>query len=99
MRKRNHQIIVRLDDEELLMLKRKIHLTMAEYFRLLIENGELKMIDQDVQHDMRRKLQGIAVNINQMARLAHISGNVDTQTLKKISGQLEKIEEEFAKLR
>ena len=99
MRKRNHQIIVRLDDEELLMLKRKIHrsdLTMAEYFRLLIENGELKMIDQDVQHDMRRKLQGIAVNINQMA---HISGNVDTQTLKKISGQLEKIEEEFAKLR
>ena len=74
-------------------------LTMAEYFRLLIENGELKMIDQDVQHDMRRKLQGIAVNINQMARLAHISGNVDTQTLKKISGQLEKIEEEFAKLR
>lgn len=41
MRKRNHQIIVRLDDEELLMLKRKIHrsdLTMAEYFRLLIEN-------------------------------------------------------------
>ena len=102
MRKRNHQIIVRLDDEEQLMLKRKIHrsdLTMAEYFRLLIENGELKMIDQDVQHDMRRKLQGIAVNINQMARLAHISGNVDTQTLKKISGQLEKIEEEFAKLR
>ena len=92
MRKRNHQIIVRLDDEELLMLKRKIHrsdLTMAEYFRLLIENGEIKMIDQDVQHDMRRKLQGIAVNINQMARLAHISGN----------GQLEKIEEEFAKLR
>ncbi len=46
------------------------------------------MIDQDVQHDMRRKLQGIAVNINQMARLAHISGNVDTQTLKKISGSL-----------
>ena len=95
MRKRNHQIIVRLDDEELLMLKRKIHrsdLTMAEYFRLLIENREIKMIDQDVQHD-------IAVNINQMARLAHISGNVDTQTLKKISGQLEKIEEEFAKLR
>lgn len=69
MRKRNHQIIVRLDDEELLMLKRKIHrsdLTMAEYFRLLIENGEIKMIDQDVQHDMRRKLQGIAVNINQL---------------------------------
>ena len=57
MRKRNHQIIVRLDDEELLMLKRKIHrsdLTMAEYFRLLIENREIKMIDQDVQHDMRR---------------------------------------------
>ena len=51
MRKRNHQIIVRLDDEELLMLKRKIHrsdLTMAEYFRLLIENREIKMIDQDV---------------------------------------------------
>ena len=79
MRKRNHQIIVRLDDEELLMLKRKIHrsdLTMAEYFRLLIENGELKMIDQDVQHDMRRKLQGIAVNINQMARLAHIKAEI-----------------------
>ena len=55
MRKRNHQIIVRLDDEELLMLKRKIHrsdLTMAEYFRLLIENGEIKMIGQDVQQDM-----------------------------------------------
>ena len=27
MRKRNHQIIVRLDDEELLMLKRKIHIS------------------------------------------------------------------------
>ena len=61
MRKRNHQIIVRLDDEELLMLKRKIHRRRPrqwrKYFRLLIENREIKMIDQDVQHDMRRKLQ------------------------------------------
>ena len=49
MRKRNHQIIVRLDDEELLMLKRKIHrsdVTMAEYFRLLIADSEIMMIDQ-----------------------------------------------------
>lgn len=102
MRKRNHQIIVRLDDEELLLLKRKIirsDLTMAEYFRLLIANGEITMIDPEVQHDMRRKLQGIAVNVNQMARLAHMSGSVDREALKKISWQLEKIEKEFAKLR
>lgn len=102
MRKRSHQIIVRLDDEELLTLKRKIirsDLTMAEYFRLLIVNGEITMIDPEVQRDMRRKLQGIAVNVNQMARLAHMSGSADRETLQKISWQLEKIEKEFEKLR
>ena len=59
MRKRNHQIIVRLDDEELLMLKRKIHrsdLTMAEYFRLLIENGEIKMISMTCGGSCRASL-------------------------------------------
>lgn len=91
MRKRNHQIIVRLDDEELLMLKRKIHrsdLTMAEYFRLLIENGEIKMIDQDVQHDMRRKLQGIAVNINQMVGLRTSPATLIRKRSKRFPGSL-----------
>ena len=37
MRKRNHQIIVRLDDEELLMLKRKIHISKPINMEELID--------------------------------------------------------------
>ena len=37
MRKRNHQIIVRLDDEELLMLKRKIHISKQINIEELID--------------------------------------------------------------
>ena len=46
MRKRNHQIIVRLDDEELLMLKRKIHISKPINIEELIDT-----ITKYINHD------------------------------------------------
>lgn len=46
MRKRNHQIIVRLDDEELLMLKRKIHIFKPINIEELIDT-----ITKYIKHD------------------------------------------------
>ena len=60
MRKRNHQIIVRLDDEELLMLKRKIHIskpinieelidTITKYIKRDQENKEVNSDEKFAQ--------------------------------------------------
>lgn len=46
MRKRVHQIKFRLDDDELMLLRRKLresNLSMAEYFRRLLVYGEIKI--------------------------------------------------------
>ena len=52
MRKRTNQIIVRLSDQEMLLLRRKLKangMTMTGYFRALIVSGEIKTLPPELK--------------------------------------------------
>ncbi len=94
MRKRTNQIIVRLSDQEMLLLRRKLKangMTMTGYFRALIVSGEIKTLPPELMQDVQRQVRGVGRNINQMAKLAHISGKVSMGTLYQISDAQEKL--------
>ena len=96
MRKRVHQIKFRLDDDELMLLRRKLresNLSMAEYFRRLLVYGEIKIYPNAFVADLQKQ-----VKVNQITRLAHISGKVSLETLRQISEAQEKIEQQLERL-
>ena len=101
MRKRTNQIIVRLSDQEMLLLRRKLKangMTMTGYFRALIVSGEIKTLPPELMQDVQRQVRGVGRNINQMAKLAHISGKVSMGTLYQISDAQEKLEQQGERL-
>ena len=101
MRKRTNQIIVRLSDQEMLLLRRKLKangMTMTWYFRALIVSGEIKTLPPELMQDVQRQVRGVGRNINQMAKLAHISGKVSMGTLYQISDAQEKLEQQVERL-
>ena len=101
MRKRTNQIIVRLSDQEMLLLRRKLKasgMTMTGYFRALIVSGEIKTLPPELMQDVQRQVRGVGRNINQMAKLAHISGKVSMGTLYQISDAQEKLEQQVERL-
>lgn len=101
MRKRTNQIIVRLSDQEVLLLRRKLKangMTMTGYFRALIVSGEIKTLPPELMQDVQRQVRGVGRNINQMAKLAHISGKVSMGTLYQISDAQEKLEQQVERL-
>ena len=101
MRKRTNQIIVRLSDQEMLLLRRKLKangMTMTGYFRALIVSGEIKTLPPELMQDVQRQVRGVGRNINQMAKLAHISGKVSMGTLYQISDAQEKLAQQVERL-
>ena len=101
MRQRTNQIIVRLSDQEMLLLRRKLKangMTMTGYFRALIVSGEIKTLPPELMQDVQRQVRGVGRNINQMAKLAHISGKVSMGTLYQISDAQEKLEQQVERL-
>lgn len=101
MRKRTNQIIVRLSDQEILLLRRKLKangMTMTGYFRALIVSGEIKTLPPELMQEVQRQVRGVGRNINQMAKLAHISGKVSMGTLYQISDAQEKLEQQVERL-
>ena len=101
MRKRTNQIIVRLSDQEMLLLRRKLKangMSMTGYFRALIVSGEIKTLPPELMQDVQRQVRGVGRNINQMAKLAHISGKVSMGTLYQISDAQEKLEQQVERL-
>lgn len=101
MGKRTNQIIVRLSDQEMLLLRRKLKangMTMTGYFRALIVSGEIKTLPPELMQDVQRQVRGVGRNINQMAKLAHISGKVSMGTLYQISDAQEKLEQQVERL-
>ena len=72
MRKRVHQIKFRLDDDELMLLRRKLresNLSMAEYFRRLLVYGEIKIYPNAFVADLQKQVKGVGRNVNQITRL------------------------------
>ena len=101
MRRRANQIIIRLNDEELSLLRRKVQesgLSMTKFFRTVIVSGEVKPLPPELVTDMQRQIRGIGRNVNQITKLAHISGKVSMETLLQISAAQEKIEKLLARL-
>ena len=101
MRRRANQIIIRLNDEELSLLRRKVQesgLSMTKFFRTVIVSGEVKPLPPELVTDMQRQIRGIGRNVNQITKLAHISGKVSMETLRQISPDQEKIEKLLARL-
>lgn len=101
MRNRVHQIKFRLNDEELSLLKRKVQdsgMSMSKFFRVLILSGEVKILSPEFVRDIQRQVRGVGRNINQIARLAHISGKVSMETLLQISAEQEKLEQMLERL-
>lgn len=101
MRNRVHQIKFRLNDEELSLLRRKVQdsgMSMSQFFRVLILSGEVKVLSPEFVRDIQRQVRGAGRNINQIARLAHISGKVSKETLLQISAEQEKLEQMLERL-
>ena len=101
MRRRANQIIIRLNDEELSLLRRKVQesgLSMTKFFRTVVVSGEVKPLPPELVTDMQRQIRGIGRNVNQITKLAHISGKVSMETLRQISAAQEKIEKLLARL-
>lgn len=71
---------------------------MTGYFRALIVSGEIKTLPPELMQDVQRQVRGVGRNINQMAKLAHISGKVSMGTLYQISDAQEKLEQQVERL-
>ena len=56
-------------------------MSMSKFFRVLILSGEVKVLSPEFVRDIQRQVRGVGRNINQIARLAHISGKVSKETL------------------
>lgn len=101
MRTRKHRINFYLSDEELSLLKEKCAVTgfsQSALFRKMLLADQIKVIPTEVVADMQKQFRGIGRNINQIARLAHISGKVSYETLYKIQKAQDKIEQLLAGL-
>lgn len=102
MRKRYHAVMFYINDEELTMLKQKMResgLSKSAFLRSLILNDNVKLIQPDAVKDLRRQIRGVGRNVNQIARLAHISGKVSHETLQEIAAAQERIEKQLEGLR
>lgn len=101
MRNKNKHINFYLDDREFNLLKEKLagtHLSMSEYFRRTLTSSEVKTIPLEVLRDVQKQVRGVGRNVNQIAKLAHISGNVPREALARLAAEQEKIEEQLERL-
>ena len=101
MRTREYQVKFYLNRDELSLLKEKLagsHLSMAEFFRRLLAGAEMKAVPLEVLRDIQKQVRGVGRNVNQIAKLAHISGNVPREALARLAAEQEKIEEQLGRL-
>lgn len=83
------------------MLREKLsssHLSIAEYFRRMLTSSEVKTIPLEVLRDVQKQVRGVGRNVNQIVKLAHISGNVPREALARLAAEQEKIEEQLERL-
>lgn len=101
MRSRKYQVKFYLNDEEISLLRKKLsssHLTIAEFFRRMLTGSELKTIPMDVLRDVQKQVRGVGRNVNQIVKLAHISGRVPREALAQLAAEQEKIERQLERL-
>lgn len=94
MRKRNHQVIVRLNDREMLLLKKKVSasgLTFSEIVRRFITDTEIKTFPSEELRALLSSVSKIGGNINQIARVANSTQGVDATMLTNASFQVDRL--------
>lgn len=102
MRTREYQVKFYLNTNELSLLKEKLagtHLSISAFFRQMLTSPNTKSIPLEVLRDVQKQVRGIGRNVNQITRLAHISGNVPRDALAQLAAAQEKIEEQLERLK
>ena len=77
MRKRVHQIKFRLDDDELMLLRRNCVKAICRWLSIFADYwymAKSKSIQMRLFADLQKQVKGVGRNVNQITRLAHISG-------------------------
>ncbi|MDY3711221.1 MAG: plasmid mobilization relaxosome protein MobC [Agathobaculum sp.] len=94
MRTRKHRINFYLNDDELALLKEKCKdagLSQSALLREMLLNDQIKIIPMEVVADMQKQFRGVGRNINQIAKLAHISGKVAPETIGQLFDMHQKL--------
>ncbi len=92
-RKRTNTIKVRFTEDELKSLNDKVKLTglsRENYIRALIEGHDIKALPPETIHTVIFHLRHIGNNLNQIARVANSSGEIDSQRYMENVGLLNK---------
>lgn len=70
----------------------------STFARFMLTNGQVKVIHFEEVIALRKELNRIGVNINQIAKVANTDEMITAETMTFLNHQLETIEEHFAKL-
>ena len=88
IRKRNHQIALRLNDQELRRLNQQSNLcglSREEYLRAMIMSVELHPRPCTHHADLLRKVAGLCNNANQLAHRANSTGVAGQESVDKMT--------------
>lgn len=84
-RKRDKQFILRTTDDEAALIRRKISVANLKTFQAfalkMLLQGEVVMVDYSELLLLRKEVNAIGQNINQIARFANTLGEIDKQLL------------------
>lgn len=101
-RSRAIQKIIRVNEDEQRRIKEQMARADMERFepfaRLMLTNGQVNVIHFEEVIALRKELNRIGVNINQIAKVANTDEMITEETMTFLNHQLETIEEHFAKL-
>jgi hypothetical protein len=94
-RSRNIQMIVRMTSEEKEFILKKMKRANLENFNLyalrMLITGEVKNVDFIHYHELAKEVSRIGTNINQIARLANVSGVLYPTEIAALQQQMEDI--------
>ena len=94
MRRRTIKKSFYLNEDENRLLKEKCFgglVSEASYFRMCIKDKEIKEKPDEEFYDILEQLRGIATNINQIARVANQTREIDTTSLKEFEQEVKDI--------
>lgn len=94
MRRRNHPVIVRLNDKEFIQLKdnvAKTSLSQEAYLRTVIAGNIPKERPPVEYHNLLRELRGIGRNINQICARLNAYGGMDADAYHNDVNMLHKV--------
>lgn len=94
-RKRNVQIIIRVTEEERMLIEEKMQqiptLNLSAYARKMLINGYIIMLDLQEVKAHTAQLQKIGVNVNQIAKRINETGRIYADDMDEIKRVMEEV--------